>query len=638
MSVAQEVYSQLAVHNSKDLLRFITCGNVDDGKSTLIGRLLLEAGAIYDDQIAVLQSDSNKYGTTGGRIDAALLLDGLEDERQQGITIDVAYRYFTTQRRKFILADSPGHEQFTRNMATAASNADVAIVLIDVTKGVSVQTRRHAYIATLLGVKQIVLAVNKMDLVEYQSAIFHRIVEEFRSFATALGGVDAYAIPLSALEGDNVAALSSNMPWYQGETLLGYLNQVPVEDHLSRAPLRLPIQRVSRPDANFRGFSGTICSGRLQVGDEVVVLPVRSTAKIKNILTMDGELNRAEAHDAITVTLDRELNLARGDMLVQAESEPRITKDLQATLIWMSEQPLVMEKRYWLKHTTRKTPCEVKTLHYRTDVNTLARLSAPVLRLNEIGFCTLQTTEPLVCDDYQTNRATGSFILVDRITHETVAAGLIAGGADTNQPGYWSSVSALTNAKRQQSLIGLENRERLYGQKPGTILITGLSSSGKTTVALQLEKKLFEAEKIVVVLDGQWLRMGISRDLAFSAEERSENLRRGAEIAKMLNDSGQICIAAFVAPSSWVRQKARDLIGRDRFLHIHLSTHVEVCRQRDSSGQYQAADRGEIQNFPGVTYSYEAPDDADLYFDTSLQSPEVIAEEVYQRLSSMWFK
>lgn len=637
MSVAQDVYSQLAVHNSKDLLRFITCGNVDDGKSTLIGRLLLEAGAIYDDQIAALQNDSSKYGTTGGRIDTALLLDGLEDERQQGITIDVAYRYFTTQRRKFILADSPGHEQFTRNMATAASNADVAIVLIDVTKGVSVQTRRHAYIATLLGVKQIVLAVNKMDLVQYQSDVFQRIVDEFRQFATALGRVDAYAIPLSALEGDNVTVLSGNMPWYQGETLLGYLDHVRIEDRLSQASLRFPIQRVSRPDANFRGFSGTICSGQLQCGDEVVVLPARSKAKIKSIVTMDGELNRAEAHDAITVTLDRELNLARGDMLVPGDAEPRITTELQATIVWMSEQPLVIEKRYWLKHTTRKTPCEIKMLHHRTDVNSLARLSAPVLRLNEIGFCTLRTTEPVVCDDYQTNRTTGSFILVDRITHETVAAGLIASSAEENQPGYWSSASALTHAKRQQSLVRMEDREARYGQRPGTILITGLSSSGKTTVALQLEKKLFEAGKIVVVLDGQWLRMGISRDLAFSAEERSENLRRGAEIAKMLNDSGQICIAAFVAPSAWVRQKTHELIGRDRFLHIHLSTHVEVCRQRDSTGQYQAADRGEIQNFPGVTYSYEAPNDADLYFDTSLQSPEAIAEEVYQRLVTKWF-
>lgn len=637
MSVAQEVYSQLAVHNSKDLLRFITCGNVDDGKSTLIGRLLLEAGAIYDDQIAALQNDSNKYGTTGGRIDTALLLDGLEDERQQGITIDVAYRYFTTQLRKFILADSPGHEQFTRNMATAASNADVAIVLIDVTKGVSVQTRRHAYIATLLGVKQIVLAVNKMDLVQYQFEVFQRIVDEFRQFATALGRVDAYAIPLSALEGDNVTELSGNMPWYQGETLLGYLDHVRIEDRLSQASLRFPIQRVSRPDANFRGFSGTICSGQLQCGDEVVVLPARSKAKIKSIVTMDGELNRAEAHDAITVTLDRELNLARGDMLVPGDAEPRITTEFQAIIVWMSEQPLVIEKRYWLKHTTRKTPCEIKTLHHRTDVNSLARLSAPVLRLNEIGFCTLQTTEPVVCDDYHTNRTTGSFILVDRITHETVAAGLIASSAEESQPGYWSSASALTHAKRQQSLVRMEDREAQYGQKPGTILITGMSSSGKTTVALQLEKKLFEAGKIVVVLDGQWLRMGISRDLAFSAEERSENLRRGAEIAKMLNDSGQICIAAFVAPSAWVRQKTRELIGRDRFLHIHLSTHVEVCRQRDSTGQYQAADRGEIQNFPGVTYSYEALDDADLYFDTSLQSPEAIAEEVYQRLVTKWF-
>lgn len=636
MSVAEQVFSQLALHNSKDLLRFITCGNVDDGKSTLIGRLLLEAGAIYDDQIEVLQHDSSKFGTTGGRIDTALLLDGLEDERQQGITIDVAYRYFTTQRRKFILADSPGHEQFTRNMATAASTADLAIVLIDVTKGVSVQTRRHAYIASLLGVRHLVLAINKMDLVQYQELVFRQIESNFTEFSRRLDLEEVYAIPLSALEGDNVTQRSQRMKWYQGETLLGYLDHVRIEDKLNQAPLRFPIQRVSRPDANFRGFSGTLSSGMLRCGDEVLVVPMGNKARVKSMLTMDGEVKQSLTHDAITITLDRELNLARGDMLVEPNAHPRITTELQATLIWMSEQPLVLGKRYWLKHTTRKTPCEITALHFRTDVNSLARVSAPILRLNEIGNCSLKTTEPLAVDDYRENRGTGAFILVDRITHETVAAGLIGLGKGAADEGNWTTAAHVARPSQRRSLVSDGDRVERYGQFPGTVLITGLSSSGKTTVALLLEKTLFEVGKTVVVLDGQWLRMGISRDLAFSAEERSENLRRGAEIAKLLNDSGQICIAAFVAPSAWVRHKAKELIGPERFLHVHLKTKVEVCRGRDQSGQYAAADRGDILNFPGVTYEYEAPEDADLYFDTSEQDAESIVHKIYQWIHEHW--
>ena len=638
MDLEAQVHSQLALHNSKDLLRFITCGNVDDGKSTLIGRLLLEAGAIYDDQIEVLQHESTKFGTTGGRLDTALLLDGLEDERQQGITIDVAYRYFTTQRRKFILADSPGHEQFTRNMATAASTADLAIVSIDVTKGVSVQTRRHAFIASLLGVKHLVLAINKMDLVQYSQAIFQQIVDDFSEFSRHLDLADVYAIPLSALEGDNVTQKSQNMAWYQGQTLLGHLDHVRIEDQSIHAPMRFPIQRVSRPDASFRGFSGTLCSGSLRCGEEVLVLPMGNRARVKSMLTMDGEMEQAVTHDAMTITLDRELNLARGDMLVHCNAAPRVTTELQATLIWMSEQPLILGKRYWLKQTTRKTPCEVKSLHFRTDVNSLVRVSAPILRLNEIGFCSVKTTEPLMVDDYRANRGTGSFILADRITHETVAAGLIGVGAGLAGEGNWTTAAHVDQPQQRRSLVGDLDRARRYGQQPGTVLITGLSSSGKTTIALLLEKLLFEAGKTVVVLDGQWLRMGISRDLTFSAEERSENLRRGAEIAKLLNDSGQICIAAFVAPSAWVRQKAKELIGSQKFLHIHLKTQVEICRERDRSGQYAAADRGDISNFPGVSYLYEVPDDADLYFDTSEHHAEHIANAVYAWIQNNWIK
>lgn len=637
MSIAHEVSVKLLEHNSKDLLRFITCGNVDDGKSTLIGRLLLEAGAIYEDQIAALYDESKKHGTTGDRIDTALLLDGLEDERQQGITIDVAYRYFSTSNRKFIIADSPGHEQFTRNMATGASTADLAIVLVDAAKGISVQTRRHAYIVSLLGIRQIVLAINKMDLVNYQEAIFNQIVGDFHRFAVGLPDLQAYPIPLSALEGDNVVRPTQQMPWYAGKTLLDFLNSVEVSSQLTNLSLRFPIQWVNRPDANFRGFSGTLASGTLRVGDEVVALPMAKRARIHSIVTMDGEFESAGPRDSVTVTLDRELDLSRGDMLVHPDDEPQIIKVAQATIVWMSEKPLQPGKRYWLKHTTRRTPCEINSILYRTDVNTLEHVPATILRLNEIGRCQLHTTEPLMTDPYRRNRETGSFIIVDRITHETVGAGMLLDvNSDPDTPGHWDGEAFASPPRQRGSLITAENRQQRYRQTPVTVLITGLSSSGKTSVANELEKLLFEAGHIAVVLDGQAMRMGISRDLAFSAEERSENLRRAAEIAKMLNDAGQICIGAFVAPSAWVRRKTKSLVGADRFFHVHLSTNVEVCRQRDITGQYLAADRGEIASFPGVTFEYEIPDDADLVFDTSTIAATAVAQQIYDALHDRW--
>jgi bifunctional enzyme CysN/CysC len=639
MTATHQVLIKLQEHNAKDLLRFITCGNVDDGKSTLIGRLLLEAGAIYEDQIVALQAESSKHGTTGDRIDTALLLDGLEDERQQGITIDVAYRYFTTATRKFIIADSPGHEQFTRNMATGASTAELAILLIDATKGISVQTRRHAYIVSLLGIKQVVLAINKMDLVDYSQAVFQQIVSDFDRFAVGLPNLTTYPIPLSALEGDNVVQATERMPWYAGRTLLEHLNAVDVGEELQQAALRFPIQWVNRPDATFRGFSGTIASGTLQVGDDIAALPEGQRARIKSIVTMDGPLQQAKVHDSITVTLDREIDLTRGDMLVRPGDEPQIVRGGQATVVWMSEQPLVPGKRYWLKHTTRRTPCEIETLHYRTDVNTLERVPATVLKLNEIGRCQVRTTEPIMIDPYSRNRQTGAFIIVDRITHETVGAGMFLDPSSTpDTPGHWDEAAFATPPQRRTTLILREDRQVRYRQQPLTVLITGLSSSGKTSVAMSLEKILFERGNICVVLDGQGLRMGISRDLAFSAEERSENLRRAAEIARLLNDAGQICLAAFVAPSAWVRNKARELIGGERFFHVHLSTSVDVCRQRDITGQYQAADRGEIANFPGVTFEYEIPVNADLVFDTDSLSAEQIAIQIFAAIHARWLQ
>ena len=628
------IAASLAQHNAKDLLRFITCGNVDDGKSTLIGRLLLEAGAIYEDQIAALKTESEKHGTVGDRIDTALLLDGLEDERQQGITIDVAYRYFTTPNRKFIIADTPGHEQFTRNMATGASTADLAIILVDATKGISTQTRRHAYIVSLLGIKHIVLAINKMDLVGYDHDRFSEICQEFDRFATDLAIDDTCAIPLSALEGDNVITPSDNTPWYAGPTLLQQLDSVQVSSNRQSGSLRFPIQWVNRPDANFRGFSGTICSGMLRIGDQVAVLPSQKTARIKSIVTMDGQLDQASASDSITVTLDSEVDITRGDMLVSPESPPTVSRRGEATLVWMAEQPLVLGKSYWFKHTSRRTSCEIESIRFRTDVNTLKNVNAVSLSLNEIGRCQIKLHDPVMFDPYLTNRETGSFILVDRITHETVAAGMFCDSlSDPATSGHWDQPSVMVAPRPAHSRISVQQRKARYGQQPLTILVSGLSSSGKTSVAMALEEQLFESGRTCMVLDGQNMRLGICRDLGFTAEERSENFRRAAEIAKLINDAGQICIAAFVAPSVWVRQKVRELIGDQRFFHVHLTTAADVCRSRDQSGQYAAADKGEISSFPGVTFEYETPTDADLVFDTAMIAPDEIAAAIVKTIA-----
>ncbi len=625
--------SLLQQHNAKDLLRFITCGNVDDGKSTLIGRLLLEAGAIYDDQIEALKVESKKHGTVGDRIDTALLLDGLEDERQQGITIDVAYRYFSTSQRKFIIADTPGHEQFTRNMATGASTADVAILLVDARKGVSTQTRRHAFIVSLLGIKHVVLAINKMDLIGYEQVVFDGIVEEFERFAKQLEFSECCAIPLSALEGDNVVRRSDKTPWFQGMPLLEHLNKVQFTTNVAGLPLRFPVQWVNRPDARFRGFSGTIASGGLRKGDEVLVLPSQKTARITSIVTMDGELDEATANDSITVTLDSEIDVSRGDMLVRADAQPSTGSRREATLVWMSSQPLVAGKQYWLKHTTQRTSCEIETIRYRIDVNTLEHVAASTLAMNEIGRCKLKTHDVVMSDPYSQCRETGSFIVVDRITHETVAAGMYVDSSSSPETlGHWGQSSEFIAPQPARSLIAEQDRLERFGQ-PKTVLITGLSSSGKTSVALALEKRMFDANRTCIVLDGQTLRLGISRDIGFSAEERSENLRRAAEIAKIVNDAGQICIAAFVAPSAWVRHKMRDLVGPERFFHVHLSTSIEVCRTRDRTGQYLAADRGEISSFPGVSFQYEVPHDADLTLDSSSLTPDQIAQLVLMKLS-----
>ncbi len=625
----------LAEHAEKELLRFITCGSVDDGKSTLIGRLLLEVGAIFDDQIATLRKDTEKHGTVvDGDLDTALLLDGLEDERQQGITIDVAYRYFTTSRRKFIIADTPGHEQFTRNMATGASTADLALILVDASKGIRTQTKRHAFIVSLLGIQHVILAVNKMDLVDYDQSVFEEICDEFRQFAAKLDIPDIRFVPLSALKGDNVVEPSANTLWYRDGSLLNVLESIYVGADRNLRDLRFPVQWVNRPDASFRGYSGTIASGNVRVGDQLLVLPSKKMTRVQRIVTRGGDLAEAGTSQSVTLTLEDEIDITRGDMLVRPDNRPHVSRELEAMIVWMSEQPLVPGKQYWVKHTTRRTSGEVQQVRYAIDVNTLHRSTVSNLKLNEIGRCRIELHDPLMLDAYRRNRQTGAFILVDRITHETVAAGMVLDlDSDKDRADAWDEEPVGTRLQPFISKVSAADREQRFGQKPIAILISGLSGSGKTTLAADLERALFEQGKSSVVLDGQHLRSGISRDLGFTSDERSENLRRAAEIAKLVTDAGLICIAAFVAPHADVRERVRGLIGEERFVHIHLSTPVNVCRQRDRTGRYLAADRGEISDFPGVNTPYQEPSDADLVIPTESCTSEQCLQQALEFLA-----
>jgi bifunctional enzyme CysN/CysC len=606
-------------HQQKDLLRFITCGSVDDGKSTLIGRLLLDAGAIYDDQIQALQSDSERHGTNDGAIDTALLLDGLEDERQQGITIDVAYRYFTTEQRKFIIADTPGHEQFTRNMATGASTADLAIILVDASKGVLTQTKRHAFIVSLLGIKHIILAVNKMDLVDYDQSVFNAICDDFRQFAKRLDVPDIRFVPLSALADDNVVQPSSKTLWYADGSLLHLLESVFVGGDQNSTDFRFPVQYVNRPDAEFRGFSGTLASGRVRPGDEIVVLPSKQRSTVAKIVTMDGEQPVALGGDSITLTLTDEIDITRGDMIVRPANVPQISRDMEAMLVWMSDQALSPGRQCWMKTCCGRTSCEVDPVRYQVDVNTLQRQPGQTLKLNEVGRCRIKSHDPICYDSYQRNRQTGSFILVDRISHETVAAGMFL---DRRLDDDESSTSDIAGLKLQPVVSRITPAERFsrYHQSPFTVLITGLSGAGKSTLAASLERKLFDGGQFGMVVDGENMRLGISRDLGFSADESSENLRRAAEMARAINESGQFCIAAFVAPQQIMRDKFRQIVGDERLFHVHLSTRVEVCRSRDTTNRYAAADRGDIPNFPGVTGIYDPPGAVDLVADMRMKA------------------
>jgi bifunctional enzyme CysN/CysC len=633
--IATDIDAYLKQHERKQLLRFITCGSVDDGKSTLIGRLLYDSKMIYEDQLSQLEADSKVVGTTGGNFDPALLTDGLKAEREQGITIDVAYRYFSTPKRKFIIADTPGHEQYTRNMATGASTADLAVILIDARQGVLTQTRRHSFIVSLLGIRHVIVAVNKMDLVDFSEERYNEICDEYRSFATRLDLPDLHFIPISALDGDNLVDPSERSPWYTGSTLMNFLETVYIGSDRNLQDFRMPVQYVNRPDLNFRGFCGTIGSGIVRRGDEIMVLPSRQKSRVKEIVTFDGNLEEAFAPLAVTVTLEDEIDASRGDMIVRPGNLPRSRDQIDAMLVWMSSDGMVPGKTYLFKHTTQTLPGTIDTLRYGVDVNTLHRNPAPQLELNEIGRVSISLSGPIYFDAYRRNRGTGAFIVVDRITNATVAAGMILDkSGDAAVKSVWDDEVAETTGDGNVSTVSSDERAARFGQKPATVLLTGLTGSGKSAIGHAVERKLFDQGRAVAMIDGEAVRRGLSRDLGYAAEDRSENLRRSAHLAQTLNNAGLICIASFVAPSEDVRQKVGKLIGAERFLVVHISTPVDVCRQRDTKGQYAKADQGELRNFPGVTALYEAPASPDLEIDASDRSIDQCADAVIELLRS----
>ncbi len=632
--IATDIGAYLAEHEQKELLRFLTCGSVDDGKSTLIGTLLYESKMIYEDQLAAIQKDSVTHGTTGGKFDPALLTDGLRAEREQGITIDVAYRYFSTKKRKFIIADTPGHEQYTRNMATGASTCDLAIILIDARHGVMTQTKRHSFITSLLGIKHILVAINKMDLVDYSQEVYEQIKSDYENFAQKMTPKDVHFIPISALQGDNVVEPGDNMPWYGGSTLMHMLENVYIGSDRNLQDFRFPVQLVNRPHLDFRGYCGTIASGVVRPGDEVMVLPSRKTSTVKSIVTFDGDRDEAFAPQAVTLTLEDEIDVSRGDMLVRTGNVPTVGQKFDAMLVWMSEDPMVPGKEYWIKHTTKTVSGQVTTLRYQVDVNSLHRTQSPTLGLNEIGRCAITLNQAIAYDSYRRNQGTGGLIVVDRLTNVTVAAGMIL-DRSTGEAGaaHWETEPSSAKLHEEASNVTAEERAARFGQQATTVLLTGLTGAGKTTIAYALERRLFELGRACAVLDGQNLRMGISKDLGFTADERSENLRRGAEVARLMNDAGLLAICAFLAPNEEVRNRARNVIGAERFFEVYLSAPVEVCRERDQDGMYAQADAGEIRNFPGVSSPYEEPVSPDLTLPTHELSVAECVEQIIQQLA-----
>jgi bifunctional enzyme CysN/CysC len=626
--IASDISAYLERQKAKELLRFITCGSVDDGKSTLIGRLLYETRQIFDDQMAALESDSKKVGTQGGAIDFALLVDGLSAEREQGITIDVAYRFFATSKRKFIVADTPGHEQYTRNMVTGASTADLALLLVDARKGVLEQTRRHSILANLVGIRRLVVAVTKMDLVDFDQQAFDAITADYRAFANQIGIADWIAIPLSGLSGDNVAARGEAMRWYPGPTLLEHLESMPIDSAADDdKPFRMPVQWVNRPDQHFRGFSGQIASGSIAPGDEVRILPSGRIARVDRVVTMDGDLDKASAGQSITLTLTQEIDCSRGDVIAGAKDPPHAADQFEATLVWMADEPMIPGRGYWLKLATQSATATVAQPKHQLNVNTLEELAAKSLDLNAIGVVEITTDRPIVFESYRRedggppNRVLGGFILIDKLTNATVAAGMLHFALRRAENVHWQALD-----------VGRETHARLKGQKPAVLWFTGLSGAGKSTIANLVEKKLAAMGNHTFLLDGDNVRHGLNKDLGFTEADRIENIRRVGEVARLMTDAGLIVLTAFISPFRAERDMVRRMMAEGEFIEIFVDTPIEEAERRDVKGLYAKARAGELPNFTGIDSPYEAPENPELWIDTTELTAEQAAERIVELL------
>ena len=618
--IATDIGAYLKQHETKSLLRFITCGSVDDGKSTLIGRLLYDSKMIFEDQLAALEADSKKMGTQGQNIDFALLVDGLAAEREQGITIDVAYRFFSTDKRKFIVADTPGHEQYTRNMITGASTADLAVILIDARRGVLTQTRRHSYLVSLIGIKQVVLAINKMDLVNYSREVFDRILGDYTAFAAQLNIGKIIPIPISALAGDNITEKSGNTPWYHGPTLMGHLENVEVASLSRSAPFRMPVQWVNRPNLDFRGFSGMVASGTVHPGDLIKVMPSARQSRVARVL-IDGDLPYATAGQSITLTLDDEIDCSRGDVICGAEAPAEVSDQFETTIVWMNDTPMLPGRSYLMKMGTKTVTASVTTLKHKVNVNTLEQMAARQLELNEIGLCNISLDQPVAFDPYIENRDTGGFILIDRMSNETMAAGLIHFALRRAQNIHWQAVDLSRASHAAQK-----------GQRACVLWFTGLSGAGKSTIANLVEKQLFALGRHTAMLDGDNVRHGLNRDLGFSDTDRVENIRRVGEVARLMADSGLIVLVSFISPFRSERQMARDLLPDGEFLEVFIDTPLAEAEKRDVKGLYKKARAGEIKHFTGISSPYEPPQDAELRIDTTQLTAEDAAALIVAKL------
>jgi len=620
--IAEDIDAYLKAHEHKSLLRFLTCGSVDDGKSTLIGRLLYDSKMIFEDQMAALEADSKKIGTQGGDIDFALLVDGLAAEREQGITIDVAYRFFSTDKRKFIVADTPGHEQYTRNMVTGASTADAAIILIDARKGVLTQTRRHSYLVSLLGIRHVVLAINKMDLVGWSQEVFDTILAEYHDFAAQIGIRDFTAIPMSALKGDNITETSEKAPWYKGPALMPHLEALEVEDDLREKPFRMPIQWVNRPDLDFRGFSGLIATGTIAPGDKVKALPSGRESTVARIVTMTGDLPRAVAGQSVTITLTDEIDVSRGDVLSIAGQPPEVADQFESTIVWMDDEGMLPGRPYLMKIGTRVVGASITEPKYKVNVNTLEQLAAKRLELNEICVCNISLDAPDAFDAYKDNHTLGGFILIDRISNRTVGAGMLHFALRRSQNIHWQATD-----------VSKASRAAQKGQKGRVVWLTGLSGAGKSTIANLVEKRMQADGRHTYLLDGDNVRHGLNKDLGFTEEDRVENIRRVAEVSKLMVDAGLIVLVSFISPFRAERRMARDLMEDGEFVEVYVATPLAVAEERDVKGLYAKARAGELKNFTGIDSPYEEPENAEIMVDTTTLSPEQAAEEIVDWLA-----